>query len=99
MDSKAALKRRNKKKILSSVRENKEISKRDLQRISNLSWSTVSMLTTELIDEKYLSVCGKQNLGVGRCPEMVSVNKKSHLIIGVDINTWAVKICDAVNKD
>lgn len=86
MDSKAALKLRNKKKILSSVRENKEISKRDLQRISNLSWSTVSMLTTELIDEKYLSVCGKQNLGVGRCPEMLSVNKKSHLIIGVDIN-------------
>ena len=67
MDSKADLKIRNKKKILASVRENGEISKRDLQRILGLSWSTVSQLTSELTDEKYLCVSGKRNMGVGRC--------------------------------
>ena len=92
MDSKADLKIRNKKKILASVRENGEISKRDLQRILGLSWSTVSQLTSELTDEKYLCVSGKRNMGVGRCPEMLTVNPKSHLIIGVDVNIAFIRI-------
>ena len=93
MDSKADLKIRNKKKILASVRENGEISKRDLQRI--LRFKLEHGFTAYLgIDrsERCLCVSGKRNMGVGRCPEMLTVNPKSHLIIGVDVNMAFIRI-------
>ena len=95
MDSKADLKKRNRKKILSVVRKGEEISKRDLQKLTGLSWSTVSLLTSELIEEGFFSISGKQNLGVGRCPEMLTMNSQRHLFIGVDVNMADIRIITA----
>ena len=61
MDSKANLKKTNRSKILHAIREYGQISKRKLQEVTGLSWSTISMLTAELIDEGFLCVLSKQN--------------------------------------
>ena len=92
MDSKTSLKKRNRKKILSTVIKFEEISKRDLQAKTGLSWSTVSMLTSELIEEGYLAVSDKQNTNVGRRPETLKINSKTNLFIGVDVNASDIKV-------
>lgn len=92
MDSKTSLKKRNRKKILSTVIKFEEISKRDLQAKTGLSWSTVSMLTSELIEEGYLAVSDKQNTNVGRRPETLNINSKTNLFIGVDVNASDIKV-------
>lgn len=92
MNSKTSLKKRNRKKILSTVIKFEEISKRDLQAKTGLSWSTVSMLTSELIEEGYLAVSDKQNTNVGRRPETLKINSKTNLFIGVDVNASDIKV-------
>ena len=92
MDSKTSLKKRNRKKILSTVIKFEEISKRDLQAKTGLSWRTVSMLTSELIEEGYLAVSDKQNTNVGRRPETLKINSKTNLFIGVDVNASDIKV-------
>lgn len=92
MDSKANLKRSNRSKILNAIREHGQISKRRLQDVTGLSWSTISMLTSELMEEGFLCVVSKQNNFVGRRPEMLGVNPNNNVFIGIDINCYDFRV-------
>lgn len=92
MDSKANLKKTNRSKILHAIREYGQISKRKLQEVTGLSWSTISMLTAELIDEGFLCVLSKQNTFVGRRPETVGINQNNNIFIGIDVNCYDFRV-------
>ena len=92
MDSKANLKRLNRSRILNAIREYGQISKRRLQEITGLSWSTISMLTSELVEEGFLCVVSKQNNFVGRRPEMIGVNPNNNVFIGIDVNCYDFRV-------
>lgn len=72
--------------LLDSIRRNGPISKRDLQKMTGMSWGTVSSLTGELLDQGYVILSGKQITNVGRRPEKLDINNTDFYIVGIDLN-------------
>ena len=72
--------------LLNAIKENMPISKRDLQKITGLSWGAVSTLTGLLYDHKYVVSAGKQTTNVGRRPSELAINSDDHFIVGIDLH-------------
>lgn len=80
------IRRNNIRSLLTSIKENGPISKRDLQKFTGLSWGAVSSLTSKLYDYGYVVSAGKQETNVGRKPFELDINSEDFYIVGIDLN-------------
>lgn len=80
------IRRSNIQTLLASIRQNGPISKRDLQKLTGLSWGAVSSLTGLLHESGYVVYTGKQITNMGRKPSELDINPDDHYLIGVDLN-------------
>ncbi len=80
------IRRNNTMTILKAIKENGPIAKRDLQRMTGLSWGAVSSISGVLSTCGYVTTIGKQFTTFGRKPEELDINDADHYILGVDLN-------------
>lgn len=78
--------RNNIRTLLASIKQSGPISKRDLQKLTGLSWGAVSSLTGLLHEHGYVVYTGKQVTNVGRKPNELDINSDDFYIVGVDLN-------------
>ena len=76
----------NKKKIIELIRQNKEISRSDLGKITGLSAPSITRIVDELIEQDQLAnYIGIGNSSGGRPPMIVKFNAENNYIIGIDL--------------
>lgn len=80
------IRQNNLRSILTAVKQNGPVSKRELQTLTGLSWGAVSALTSDLVDNGYLVLTGKQITNIGRKPEELDINAEDKYIVGLDLN-------------
>lgn len=90
MKSNVELRQKNMLMLLRAIRENGPIHKRQLQVLTGLSWGTVSIMTSELIESGYVRVLGKQSTDAGRRPDMLDINDQDYLSIGIDFHDTGI---------
>lgn len=96
MKGNTQLRQENIKRVLSEIRKNGPISKRELQAATGFSWGNISSVTTLLMNENYIMASGKQETYVGRKPEEFDININDNYIIGIDFNSEGILLvlCD-----
>jgi predicted NBD/HSP70 family sugar kinase len=75
----------NRRIVLNLIRKHQPISRADLSRHSRLQRSTVSVITQQLISERWVKMGASGNLPRGRKPKFLHLNGARAGIIGVDI--------------
>lgn len=75
----------NRRIVLNLIRSHQPISRADLARHSGLQRSTVSIITEQLIEEKWVTEGAISQLPRGRKPRFLHLNKGRVGIIGIDI--------------
>jgi predicted NBD/HSP70 family sugar kinase len=75
----------NRRIVLNLIRKHQPISRADLSRHSRLQRSTVSVITQQLITERWVKMGACGNLPRGRKPRFLHINGERAGIIGVDI--------------
>ncbi len=94
------IKHRNIKDILNAVRFMDGLTKKDISRITDLSFSTVSNLCNELKDLGILSEEKQSSLSIGRIPYELSLNFSDYCVLCIDLqleNTLRFAILDLRN--
>jgi len=86
------LKINNTLRILREIRQDGPISRRDIQKSTNLSWGTVSAITTTLINADILTETDTVETSLGRRPSEVDINNNDNLIAGIDLNISALTV-------
>jgi len=71
--------------MLNLVRKHQPVSRADLMRFSGLQRSTVSVITEQLISERWLRVGAMGNLPRGRKPTFLHLNENRAGIFGINI--------------
>ncbi len=84
------------REVLSEIKYNGPISKRELQDKTGFSWGKISFISNLLVNENYVMTVGKQETVVGRKPEELDININDNYIIGVDFYNDGVLtvVCD-----
>ncbi|MBS1786231.1 MAG: ROK family transcriptional regulator [Acidobacteria bacterium] len=82
----------NRRIVLNLIRSHQPISRADLARHSGLQRSTVSVITEQLIAEKWVTEGAIGHVPRGRRPRFLHLNKERVGIIGVDIRPAMTKI-------
>jgi predicted NBD/HSP70 family sugar kinase len=82
--------------VLNLIRKRQPISRADLARVSGLQRSTVSLITEQLIREKWVVYGPTGRLPRGRRPTFLQLNDRRAIIV-VDLRpeTTAIALCDA----
>ncbi len=80
------IRQNNIKMILSTIIDNGPVSKRELQKLTGLSWGAVSSLSSLLIENRLVIATGKQVTSKGRKPDELDVNRDDNYVIGIDLN-------------
>lgn len=75
----------NRRVVLNLIRKHQPISRADLARQSGLQRSTVSVITDQLIDERWVTEGATGHLPRGRKPTYLHLNNERAGIIGVNI--------------
>ncbi len=75
----------NRRIVLNLIRRHQPISRADLARHSGLQRSTVSVITEQLINEKWVTEGASGHAPRGRRPRFLHLNKERVGIIGIDI--------------
>ena len=75
----------NRRIVLNLIRSHQPISRADLARHSGLQRSTVSVITEQLIEEKWVTEGAIGHVPRGRRPRFLHLNKERVGIIGIDI--------------
>lgn len=75
----------NRRIVLNLIRSNEPISRADLARHSGLQRSTVSVITEQLIEERWVTEGANGRVPRGRRPRFLHLNKERVGIIGVNI--------------
>jgi predicted NBD/HSP70 family sugar kinase len=75
----------NRRIVLNLIRSHEPISRADLARHSGLQRSTVSVITEQLIDERWVTEGANGRVPRGRRPRFLHLNKERVGIIGVNI--------------
>jgi len=86
----------NRRIVLNLIRSHQPVSRADLARHSGLQRSTVSLITEQLIEEKWVREGDRGNLPRGRRPRFLHLSKERVGIIGVDVRpvTTTVALSD-----
>ena len=88
----AEMRRSNTADIFGIVRKYGKLTRRQVEERSNMSWGTVSIITSQLIEDGYLiEKKAESDGGAGRRPSYLEVNCGVHFSIGIDINTLGAK--------
>ena len=84
------------RQVLSEIKYNGPISKRELQDKTGFSWGKISFISNLLLNEGYVMTVGKQETIVGRKPEELDINITDNYIIGIDFYNDGVLtvVCD-----
>jgi predicted NBD/HSP70 family sugar kinase len=82
----------NRRIVLNLVRKHQPISRADLTRYSGLQRSTVSVITEQLIEERWLREGAVRQLPRGRKPKFLHLNGNRGGIIGVDLRPLTTTI-------
>ena len=84
------------RQVLSEIKNNGPISKRELQDKTGFSWGKISFISNLLLNENYVMTVGKQETVVGRKPEELEININDNYIIGIDFYNDGVLtvVCD-----
>ncbi len=84
------------RQVLSEIKYNGPISKRELQDKTGFSWGKISFISNLLLNENYVMTVGKQETIVGRKPEELDINITDNYIIGIDFYNDGVLtvVCD-----
>src|SRR5215216_285325 len=75
----------NRRIVLNLIRSHQPISRADLARHSGLQRSTVSVITEQLIEQKWVTEGAIGHVPRGRRPRFLHLNKERVGIIGIDI--------------
>jgi predicted NBD/HSP70 family sugar kinase len=75
----------NRRIVLNLIRKHQPVSRADLSRHSRLQRSTVSVITEQLIAERWVKVGAFGNLPRGRKPKFLHLNPLRAGIVGIDI--------------
>ncbi len=88
----AEMRQSNTADIFGIVRKYGKLTRRQVEERSNMSWGSVSIITSQLIEDGYLIEKKAESEGsVGRIPSYLEVNGGVHFSIGIDINTLGAK--------
>jgi predicted NBD/HSP70 family sugar kinase len=82
----------NRRIVLNLIRRHQPISRADLARISGLQRSTVSLITEQLIEERWVSEGAIGHVPRGRKPRFLHLNKERVGIIGVNLRPTTTTI-------
>ena len=81
-----ALRKRNKELIFEQILLHSTISRRDIERNTGLAPSTVSLVTSELLEEGFINRIGSKGIqGAGRKTDILSKNKDRECLISVSL--------------
>ena len=73
--------------VLSLIRKEKSITRKEIQNRTGLSWGGVSQIVSRLIDLSYVVEKKMQDVTAsGRTPSCIEINLHSNYIVGIDIN-------------
>lgn len=86
MQTNYELKKHNTTKIFRALQERERISRKELAKITGLSWGSVSAITSELL-LKGVIVAEKEASAGGRPAETLSLHPTRFLQLGIDINS------------
>jgi len=75
----------NRRIVLNLIRSNQPISRADLARHSGLQRSTVSVITEQLIEERWVTEGANGHVPRGRRPRFLHLNKERVGIIGINV--------------
>src|SRR5262245_48610521 len=75
----------NRRIVLNLIRSHQPVSRADLARHSGLQRSTVSVITEQLIREKWVQEGARRHVPRGRRPRFLHLNKERVGIIGINI--------------
>lgn len=64
----------------------KQMTRRQIEAATNLSWGAVSNVTSKLMSAGYIKEVKAQNPGAGRTPTVLELCRDGYYVIGVDIN-------------
>lgn len=94
------MKKNNTVTVFKLIQNHSPISKRELEKLSRLSWGTISYLTNELLSQGFLSTAKSEELALGRTPNMLKINPDKNLCLGIDINIIGLSfvVCDLSGK-
>lgn len=80
------MKQANEVAIFECVRRNGPLTRREVQKITNLSWGTVSKVMAARIQSKLFVEVVKTVTKAGRSPTCIDINPERNLILAIDIN-------------
>lgn len=89
------MKKHNTEQIFRAFQTSKSLSRREIERLTGLSWGTVSAVCNDLLTKKLL-VANKTSGATGRPPELLKVNPAYKLSLGIDINSVGLSF-DAIS--
>src|SRR5262245_64619432 len=75
----------NRRIVLNLIRSHQPVSRADLARHSGLQRSTVSVITEQLIREKWVKEGASGRVPRGRRPRVLHLNKARMSIIGINV--------------
>jgi predicted NBD/HSP70 family sugar kinase len=86
----------NRRIVLNLIRTHQPISRADLARHSGLQRSTVSVITEQLVKERWVTEGASGHVPRGRRPRFLHLNKERAGIVGIDIRpaTTSVALAD-----
>ena len=80
------VKRSNGLRFFRVLRQKGTLSRKELEDLTGLSWGSVSYISNEFL-KKGMIVAKKEAVTTGRPPDVLAVNPKTHLSLGIDINS------------
>jgi len=73
--------------VLDIIRKKGTVSKKEITEISSLSWGGMTKIVNKLLEKNYITDVATDGDGKpGRIPVLLSINKNTNFIIGLDIN-------------
>ncbi len=89
------MKKINTLKVFHTFQKNSELSRKEIENLTDLSWGTVFNICNELL-QKQLIISQKESSTVGRPLEKLTINPIKKLFLGIDINSVGLSF-DVVN--
>lgn len=88
------VKEKNESLIMEVIRKNREISKADIAKTTQLSANAISMITSSLIKNKYIHMCRIGESSGGRKPEILAIKPGTFYSLGIDIDTDGIRFAE-----
>ncbi len=92
----AEIKRNSIVKVFDCVCAHEKLSRREIEKLTGLSWGTVSAVCAELTERQVFSCFKGESCGRGRVSELLAINQHNNLCLGIDINVGGITfvVCD-----